>query len=110
MNLKAKEYKKIMNKFIKEHKNKIKEKIDKLKSNNPREFQKIINDNKRKTCSSNIDITTLVDYFKGLNETDYGEGEFPHVKLNENEFVNNIINSEITESEIMKANTKLKKK
>ena len=97
-----------MNKFIREHKNKIKEKIDKLKSNNPREFWKIINDNQRKNCSSNTDITTLFDYFKDLNETDYGEGDFPHVELNENEFVNNTINSEITEDEIMKAITKLR--
>ena len=108
MNLKAKQYKKIMNKFIREHKNKMKEKNDKLKSNNPREFWKIINDNQRKNCSSNIDLTTLFDYFKDLNETDYGEGDFPHVELNENEFVNNIINSEITEDEIIKAITKLR--
>ena len=47
MNKNAKEYKRIMNKYINEHKNIMKEKIDNLKSNNPREFWKIINDNKK---------------------------------------------------------------
>ena len=102
MNKNAKEYKRIMNKYINEHKNIMKEKIDNLKSNNPREFWKIINDNK-KSVNNNIDINTLFEFFKDLNEADYGEGDFPQVDVNDNVQVNNIINSEITEDEIKKA-------
>ena len=56
-------------------------KIDNLKSNNPREFWKIINDNK-KSGNNNIDINTLFEFFKDLNEADYGEGDFPQVDDN----------------------------
>ena len=79
----AKEYKKIMNKSIRKHRNEMKGKINKLKSNDPKEFWKIINGNQKTKHRNNIDINTLFQYFKDLNETDYDDGEFTHVDVNE---------------------------
>ena len=59
-------YKKVLDKIIRTHRQKIRNKINNLKSTNPREYWKIINSGKKKN-SPEIPIDILFDYFKNLN-------------------------------------------
>ena len=59
-------YKKVLDKSIRTHRQKIRNKINNLKSTNPREYWKIINSGKKKN-SPEIPIDILFDYFKNLS-------------------------------------------
>lgn len=98
-----KHYKKVLDKSIRTHRQKIRNKINNLKATNPREYWKIINSSKKKN-SPEIPIDILFDYFKKLNEKgdDIDDSD---INQNNNRVreLNNIINAPITREEIEKA-------
>ena len=103
-----KHYKKVLDKSIRTHRQKIRNKINNLKSTNPREYWKIINSGKKKN-SPEIPIDILFDYFKNLNAKgdDIDDSD---INQNNNRVreLNNIINAPITREEIEKAIKSLK--
>lgn len=62
-----KHHKKVLDTSIRTHRQKIRNKINNLKSTNPREYWKIINSGKKKN-SPEIPIDILFDYFKTQRE------------------------------------------
>jgi hypothetical protein len=61
-----KKYKKVMDRCIRIHRKKMRQKIHNLRSINPKEYWKIINSG-RKQISPNITINVLFDFFKTPN-------------------------------------------
>lgn len=103
-----KHHKKVLDTSIRTHRQKIRNKINNLKSTNPREYWKIINSGKKKN-SPEIPIDILFDYLKNLNakEDDIDDSD---INQNNNRVreLNNIINAPITREEIEKAMQSLK--
>jgi hypothetical protein len=103
-----KHYKKVLDTSIRTHRQKIRNKINNLKSTNPREYWKIINSGNKKN-SPEIPIDILFDYFKKLNEKgdDIDDSDINQNNTRVRE-LNNIINAPITREEIEKAIKSLK--
>ena len=103
-----KHYKKVLDTSIRTHRQKIRNKINNLKSTNPREYWKIINSGKKKN-SPEIPIDILFDYFRNLNAKgdDIDDSD---INQNNNRVreLNNIINAPITREEIENAIKSLK--
>ena len=99
MKRKEREYKRQMDTSIREHRKNFRKKMNNLKSNNPKEYWKILNA-KRGRKKTNIHINTLFDFFKNLNSSDAHENNditFDHAQES-----NNILNCPISEEEIYK--------
>ena len=77
---------------------KIRNKIDNLKSTNPKEYWKVLN-SRRKQHSPDIPINIFLDYFKTLNLENPTEEE----NQNDIERLNIVLNSSITADEIQKS-------
>ena len=92
-----------MDKSIRKHRKKIRNKIDNLKSTNPKEYWKVLN-SRRKQHSPDIPINIFLDYFKTLNLENPTEEE----NQNDIERLNIVLNSSITADEIQKSLKKLK--
>lgn len=93
------EYKKQMNKSIREHRKTFRKKMNNLKNSNPKEFWKILNTKKErnKPC---VPMNVLYEFFKDLNSSDEEDETVPiSPELQE---LNDIINGRITENEIYK--------
>ncbi|CAC5398868.1 unnamed protein product [Mytilus coruscus] len=91
-----------MDKSIKKHRKKIKNKISNLKSNNPKEYWRILNINKASKTPF-VQITVLFDFFKDLNDGENVENENPtesHVNVDS---LNVYINSLITRDQVENA-------
>ena len=65
-------YKKTMDLSLKKYRCDLRKKIDRLRSNNPKEYWKLINSNKGKTKTS-IKLENLYDFFNDLNKGDENE-------------------------------------
>jgi len=101
----CKEYKYMMNKCFHEHQFKLENDLRKTSETEPKELWKILNNMNRSVQNkSEIPINELYDYFKNLN-TNNEEEEYVDFVLPDcdDEFVNNILNGEITEDEIISA-------
>ena len=68
LQLASKAYKCKMNFYINKHNKNTQDKLRNLKSKNPRYFWKIMNSVNKTNDNENIDIQTLYDFFKNLNE------------------------------------------
>ena len=103
LNLKnaSKAYKKTMNFHINKHNKSTQEKLRNLKSKNPRDFWRIMNSLDKSKDNENIDIETLYDFFKNLNEQNEREDMSPNVNIDLND-EDELLNSPITENEILK--------
>ena len=82
-------------------------KLRKLKSNNPKEFWKIINSLENKHEEQNINIETVYDFFKGLNENNEHDNDDHNINIDVTDD-DEILNSSITEAEILKCLKSLK--
>ena len=100
-----KTYKKTMDNSLKKYRATLRKKIDNLRSNNPKDYWKLLNSCKKKTKTS-ISLETLHDFFKDLNKGD--ENVENEIDLNLNAETNELINSRIERDEIEKAIKKLK--
>ena len=97
----SKAYKKTMNFHINKHNKSTQEKLRNLKSKNPRDFWRIMNSLDKSKDNENIDIETLYDFFKNLNEQNEREDMSPNVNIDLND-EDALLNSPITENEILK--------
>ena len=102
------EYKREMDKAIAQHRKNMRKKIDKLKKDNSKEFWKFFNRHKKQHReNSNISINILYEFFKDLNSTENDNGNTPMPDF-QDQGLNAILNSDITETEIMKCIKTLK--
>lgn len=104
----SKQYKRVMNYYIKEHKHKNTETLRNLHEKSPKQYWKYINSLKPKT--KNIDaptIETLHEHFKSININTI-EDDTPYNNSPEAEYQNETLNSRISENEITKCILSLK--
>ena len=99
----SKTYKKKMNYFINKHNKSTQNKLRSLKNKSPKEYWKIINSIDNKKADSNIELDKLYTFFKDLNEQPDTEHDFCdnniEFSIDDND---EILNSPITDSEILK--------
>ena len=105
-----KEYKKELNKAQSRYQQELKEKMQNLKNNDPKEYWKILKEGSYKE-QPDIDFTKLVNFFESLNTELEGENREINIEINENatnfEQIG-ILNSPITTDEILKCVKNLK--
>ena len=103
-NLKAasKSYKQSMNFYLNKLNKDTQDKLRWLKNKSPKEFWKIINKNEGKDDNSDIDIDTLFRFFKNLNESPDMQDDVANFQNIDTTDDDEILNSSITESEILK--------
>ena len=96
-----------MNKYINKHKKQMQQKLRNLKHKNPKEFWEILNNIERKEDEPDISIDTLYEYFKNLNINNDGNDtqETINIDITDDD---EILNSSITEGEIIKCIKSLK--
>ena len=101
-----KEYKRVLDKSIKEHRKNLKNKLADLRSSNPKDYWKILNCREKKN-KVHVSMDDLHDFFKELNSDHTSDNTIDHFDL-ENNTSNDTINGIITKEEIEKAISKLK--
>ena len=105
-----KEYKKELNKAQSRYQQELKEKMQNLKNNDPKEYWKILKEGSYKE-QPDIDFTKLVNFFESLNTELEGENREINIEINKNatnfEQIG-ILNSPITTDEILKCVKNLK--
>ena len=99
----SKTYKKKMNYFVNKHNKSTQNKLRNLKNKNPKEYWKIINSIDNKKTDSNIELDTLYTFFKDINkqldsDNDSCDNDI-HISIEDND---EVLNSPITDSEILK--------
>ncbi|MES9882143.1 MAG: reverse transcriptase family protein [Sedimenticola sp.] len=104
----SKQYKRTLNKHISRHKKKTQTKLSELHTNKPKDFWKILNRMDKPKLDENITIDNLYDYFKEINSNE-NECDLGNEPLNINiSDDDEILNSKITENEIMQCAKNLK--
>ena len=88
-----------MNFHLNKHARNTQNKLRKLKSNNPKEFWKIINSLENKQEEQHITLETLYEFLKGLNENNDNDGENHEINIDVSDD-DEILNSSIREAEI----------
>ncbi|MCG8113215.1 MAG: reverse transcriptase domain-containing protein [Candidatus Thiodiazotropha taylori] len=104
----SKNYKRKLNFFIRKHNKNTQKKLRNLKSKNPKNYWKILNSLERKKENKDIEIDVLYNFFKdlnGKNESPDQETETINILIDDD---NEILNSHITETEILKCIKNLK--
>ena len=103
-------YKKTMDDSMKTYITLLKKKLKSMRSNNPKDFWKLINLGKKNKNKTDISMDTLLDFFKDLNSSNnndnYHDDNDTDLDINndlDDENVNKIINGPITIDEIEKA-------
>ena len=97
----SKTYTNTMNFYINKHNKSTQDKLRNLKSKNPKDFWKIMNSLDKAKGNERINIETLYNYFKTLNEQNENEEIAQDLDID----INNddeLLNSPITEEEIHK--------
>ena len=103
---KSKIYKATMNKFINKEQVKTQENLQKLHSNKPKEFWKILNSLEKKSDNPDLDLNEFYEYFRNINSAENIEDDHEvDIDLHDN---NDILNSQITDQEIMNCIKNLK--
>ena len=99
-----------MDDSMKTYRASLKKKLKSMKSNNPKDFWKLINSGKKNRNKTDITMDTLLDFFKDLNSSNnndnYHDDNDTDLDINndlDNENVDEIINGPITIDEIEKA-------
>ena len=101
----SKNYKHVISKNVRRHKNVTAEKLRRLKSNDPKEYWRILNGSKK--GENHVAVKEFYKYFKNLNNPpNYSNDE---EITNDTEHVNDEINRPIRESEIRQAVKELKR-
>ena len=105
----SKTYKKKMNYFVNKHNKSTQKKLRNLKNKNPKDYWKIINSIDTKKTDSNIELDTLYTFFKDINkqldsDNDSCDNDI-HISIEDND---EVLNSPITDSEILKCIKSLK--
>ncbi|MEW8546068.1 MAG: reverse transcriptase family protein [Candidatus Thiodiazotropha sp.] len=98
----SKIYKCTMNIYINKFDRETQDKLRNLKSKSPKDFWKIINSVDRNNDNPDINIETLFDFFKTLNENKDNDNDFMdslNIDVTDDD---EILNSFITEAEILK--------
>ena len=102
-------YKKKMNYFINKHNKSTQNKLRNLKNKTPKEYWKILNSIDNKKADNNIELDTLYTFFKDLNkQPDINDDSCDNnidISIDDND---EIFNSPITDSEILKCIKSLK--
>ena len=93
----SKSYKKILNLFINDHKNKTQNKLRHLHSGQPKQFWKLIHNLETKKVDDKIKIEELYEYFKNLNSDEPNDDNEPQLHLNDQ---NDTLDAPITEQQI----------
>ena len=103
----SKNYKKVMNFHINKYNQNMQDKLRKLKSTNPKEYWKIINSVNKNKDSDKMDVGTLYEFFKNLNEqcNDGNDDVNINIDISDDD---ELLNSYITEGEIKKCIKSLK--
>ena len=102
-------YKRTLNLHINKHKRAAQKKLRNLKSKSPKDFWKVINSINKKQEDTTISLDTLYDYFKTLNTTNETEdNQFSEEFTLDNSDDEELLNSSITEGEILKCINSLK--
>ena len=78
-----KSYKKILNFFINDHKNKTQNKLRNLHSGQPKQFRKLMNNLQPKKVDGKIKIKELYEYFKNLNADEPNDDNELQIDLND---------------------------
>lgn len=91
-----------MNTHINKFNRETQENLRKLKSKNPKHFWKLINSLERNDDDSDINVETLYDYFKTLNENNDQGNDITYAFNVDVTDDDEILNSSITEAEILK--------
>ena len=104
----GKDYKRIMNKHLKNHEKQFHLKLRNLKGNDPKSFWRTINStNNQNTNNIDIDLQTMADHFKDLNTINQEEDYFDPIYVHDGEPYQRL-NENITESDVSKALKSLK--
>lgn len=103
---KSKIYKRTLNKYIAKHKKTVAKRLRNLRSNDPKKYWSIINQSKCKSLNQKPELCKFFEYFKKVNESDND----PHndVQTTEASVPNEMLNTEISNDEILKAIKALK--
>ena len=103
----SKEYKRAMNNAILKYNNDLQNEIKSTRTNNPREFWKIINnaDSDKKPTKIEADLDDLFNHFKNVsNSNEYVHNRNFNLEFNEHDVPNNpsleLLNGEVTAKEI----------
>ena len=106
----SKIYKNKMNFHINKFNKKVQIKIRKLYNKNPKEYWKILNNFDKKKEQTDIKLDALYTFFKEMNDDKYGDENTNEDGLNIHidEASDEILNSHITEAEILKCIKSLK--
>jgi hypothetical protein len=104
----SKHYKQVMNTYINKHKFENERKLRQIHTKNPKDYWKILNSIKPQDSSKQPSIDDFYNYFNGANNSDENRQQ-----INEDFFDNRqpnleLLNGQITESEILKAISKCK--
>lgn len=104
-NLKAasKNYKRTVSKHYANYKRKIRQKLNNLRTKNPKEYWKILNKNNQSSSNNNLNLNIFYEFFKNINEIDDTDERLqePNFDVFPNSTYNFEINSPIKESEIV---------
>ena len=105
----GKNYKRSINNAVRKYEKKINKKLRTLKTDNPKEFWKLICTNEGSDINSKIHINVLAEYFANLNKDDntYEEYEVQR-SVDKSDFQNEFLNMPFHEDEIMSVLRSLK--
>ena len=104
LNLKkaSKSYKRTMNFYLNKFNKETQDELRSLKSKSPKAFWKIMNSSERKNEGNDIDLETLFNFFKNLNENTGTQDDEENLINIDTSDDDEILNSSITEAEILK--------
>ncbi|MCU7800877.1 MAG: reverse transcriptase family protein [gamma proteobacterium symbiont of Lucinoma myriamae] len=109
LNQASKSYKKKMNFHIYKYKKATQAKLRNMKNKNPKDYWKLLNNIDHKTETPDIKLDVLYTFFKNLNDNQSNEDEqMDDTSLLIDEDGDELLNSYITESEILKCIKSLK--
>ena len=103
----SKNYKRTMNFHINKYNQNMQNKLRKLKSTNPKDYWKIMNSINKNKDNDSIDIETLYNFFKNLNEQGHDANDDVNINIDTTDD-EELLNSFITEAEILKCIKQLK--
>lgn len=102
----SKQYKKEINKSLLQYKRSMRNKVRQMQQKSPKDFWNYVNSLNSKNCDPDIKIENLFQFFKDINSTEHDDAGLEEHDANNLDL--NILNSAITEDEILNCIRKLK--